>query len=78
MNIRLWKARASEKLGILKEREKTALNYADALKEKFSQHPEVKEPSAIHNPTFFPLADSWITWYIDHYSHQNFKYVNNF
>ncbi len=29
MNIRLWKARASEKLGILKEREKVALEYAD-------------------------------------------------
>jgi len=43
MNIRLWKARASEKLGILKEREKTALDYSEALKEKFAQHPEVRK-----------------------------------
>merc|ERR1711988_1868960 len=27
MNVRLWKARASEKLGILKERQRMALNY---------------------------------------------------
>ncbi|XP_047530167.1 DDB1- and CUL4-associated factor 13 [Vanessa atalanta] len=42
MNIRMWKAKASEKLGILKPRERTALNYADALKDKFSGHPQVK------------------------------------
>lgn len=42
MNIRMWKAKASEKLGILKPRERTALNYAEALKEKFSAHPQVK------------------------------------
>ncbi len=43
MNIRLWKARASEKLGLLREREKTALQYADRLREKFSSHPEVRK-----------------------------------
>ncbi|CAF4952803.1 DDB1- and CUL4-associated factor 13 [Pieris napi] len=42
MNIRMWKARASEKLGVLKPRERTALNYADALKEKFASHPQIK------------------------------------
>ncbi|CAH2076663.1 unnamed protein product, partial [Iphiclides podalirius] len=42
MNIRMWKARASEKLGVLKPRERTALNYADALKEKFGNHPQIK------------------------------------
>ncbi|KAH9642920.1 hypothetical protein HF086_011277 [Spodoptera exigua] len=84
MNIRMWKARASEKLGVeyrnffvqqkhlsddnqvhgqdllfgieqilygedwmqfpsyLKPRERTALNYADSLKEKFANHPQVK------------------------------------
>lgn len=42
MNIRVWKARASEKLGVLKPREKAALNYSDALKEKFAAHPQVK------------------------------------
>ncbi|CAH2231029.1 jg3471 [Pararge aegeria aegeria] len=42
MNIRMWKARASEKLGVLKPRERTALNYSEALKEKFSNHPQIK------------------------------------
>ncbi|CAH0714460.1 unnamed protein product, partial [Brenthis ino] len=42
MNIRMWKAKASEKLGVLKPRERTALNYSEALKEKFSGHPQVK------------------------------------
>ncbi len=42
MNIRLWKARAWEKLGALRDREKTALQYADKLKEKYASHPEVR------------------------------------
>ncbi len=42
MNVRLWKARASEKLGLLKERQKAALNYNETLKEKFSHHPQIK------------------------------------
>ncbi|XP_076628367.1 DDB1- and CUL4-associated factor 13 [Colletes latitarsis] len=42
MNIRVWKARASEKLGVLKPRERAALNYGEALKEKFAAHPQIK------------------------------------
>lgn len=42
MNIRLWKARAAEKLGALRPREKAALQYADALKEKFAAHPKIR------------------------------------
>ncbi|KAG7212871.1 hypothetical protein KM043_002223 [Ampulex compressa] len=42
MNIRVWKARASEKLGVLKPRERAALNYSDALKEKFAAHPQIR------------------------------------
>ncbi len=42
MNIRIWKAQASEKLGILKPREKEQLDYADKLKEKFKYFPEIK------------------------------------
>ncbi|XP_030753083.1 DDB1- and CUL4-associated factor 13 [Sitophilus oryzae] len=45
MNIRIWKARASEKLGPLRPREKTALRYSEALKEKFANHPQVKRIS---------------------------------
>ncbi|XP_033726889.1 DDB1- and CUL4-associated factor 13-like [Pecten maximus] len=42
MNIRIWKARAHEKMGVLRPREKTALEYGDKLKEKFADHPLVK------------------------------------
>lgn len=42
MNIRLWKANASEKLGVLAPREKAAMNYNQKLKEKFQHHPQIK------------------------------------
>ena len=45
MNVRLWKARASEKMGILKERQRAALNYTEKLKEKFAHHPQIKRIS---------------------------------
>ncbi|CAD7677969.1 unnamed protein product [Nyctereutes procyonoides] len=42
MNIRLWKANASEKLGVLTSREKAAKDYNQKLKEKFEHHPHIK------------------------------------
>ncbi|GFS84587.1 DDB1- and CUL4-associated factor 13 [Nephila pilipes] len=42
MNIRVWKAKASEKLGPLSFREQMALDHAEKLKQKFSQHPQVQ------------------------------------
>ena len=45
MNVRLWKARASEKMGILKERQRMSLNYNEKLKEKFAHHPQIKRIS---------------------------------
>uniref|UniRef100_A0AAY4BYN2 DDB1- and CUL4-associated factor 13 n=1 Tax=Denticeps clupeoides TaxID=299321 RepID=A0AAY4BYN2_9TELE len=42
MNIRLWKANASEKLGLLSPREKEAHNYNQKLKEKFQHHPQLR------------------------------------
>ncbi|XP_043363397.1 DDB1- and CUL4-associated factor 13 isoform X2 [Dermochelys coriacea] len=42
MNIRLWKANASEKLGVLVPRERAAMNYNQKLKEKFQHHPQIK------------------------------------
>ena len=41
-NIRLWKASASQKIGKVHPREKTALDYASSLKEKFKHHPQVR------------------------------------
>lgn len=42
MNIRIWKANASEKLGPLAPREKDAMRYNEALKQKYSTHPQIK------------------------------------
>lgn len=40
-NVRVWKAHASEKLGILLEREKTALAYSAKLRDRYSSLPEI-------------------------------------
>lgn len=42
MDIRVWKARASEKLGPKMLREEMAIQYRDKLKESFAHHPEIK------------------------------------
>lgn len=42
MNIRIWKARSAEKLGVVKPRERTALQVNEKLVEKFVHHPEVR------------------------------------
>ena len=42
MCLRVWKARASEKLAMMRDRERVALNYNEKLKEKYGQHPKVK------------------------------------
>nr|CUU00431.1 hypothetical transcript [Hymenolepis microstoma] len=41
-NIRLWRAHASEKFGPVKPREREALATAEALRNKYSEHPEVR------------------------------------
>jgi len=42
-NIRLWKARSSEKLGQLTPREESAMQYRDALVKKYQHLPEIKK-----------------------------------
>ncbi|KAI8118820.1 hypothetical protein FF38_11004 [Lucilia cuprina] len=42
MNIRMWKAKAAEKLGVIRPRERVAFNYQEALKEKYAAHPQIK------------------------------------
>mmetsp|Transcript_21435 Transcript_21435/g.46581 ORF Transcript_21435/g.46581 Transcript_21435/m.46581 type:complete len:517 (+) Transcript_21435:329-1879(+) len=44
-NIRLWKARSSEKIGQLSAREETSLQYRKALVQKYVHLPEVKRIS---------------------------------
>ncbi|KAF9961878.1 rRNA-processing protein sof1 [Modicella reniformis] len=48
-NIRLWKARASEKMGPRDYRERTHLEYAEKLKEKFAHVPEIRRISRHRN-----------------------------
>jgi len=40
-NVRLWKARADEKLGVIDNREKAAMEYRDELKRKWKHDSEV-------------------------------------
>lgn len=58
MNIRIWKAIASEKLGPLRPRERAAMNYNSKLLEVYGEHPEIRRiirhrfvPKSIYNAT---------------------------
>nr|CAG4641641.1 EOG090X04WU [Eurycercus lamellatus] len=42
MNIRIWKARAAEKLGVVKPRERTATRVNNKLMDKFGHHPAIR------------------------------------
>ncbi|CAH8526431.1 unnamed protein product [Dicrocoelium dendriticum] len=42
-NVRIWKAHASEKIGPMQPRQRNALNTAEALRDKFKDHPEVRK-----------------------------------
>lgn len=58
----MWKARASEKLGIMDARERAAIEYRDTLKEKWKFDPEVGRVSRYVNIIFkvfgFPFTVS--------------------
>ncbi|KAJ3158538.1 DDB1- and CUL4-associated factor 13 [Geranomyces michiganensis] len=41
-NIRLWKAAASEKLGVTTNRERSAINYTKSIKERYKHLPEIR------------------------------------
>eukprot|EP00899_Mesostigma_viride_P012552 jgi/Mesvir1/21298/Mv21689-RA.1 len=56
MNVRLWKAHASEKLGVLLPREKQKFSYQRKLRERFKHLPEISRidrhkhvPKAVYN-----------------------------
>ena len=53
MCLRLWKARASEKLAMMRDRERVALDYNEKLKEKYGQHPKVK---TLHLKSYCPFS----------------------
>ena len=40
-NVRIWKAKASDKLGVIDTRERAAMEYRDSLKERWKMDAEV-------------------------------------
>mmetsp|Transcript_78252 Transcript_78252/g.162508 ORF Transcript_78252/g.162508 Transcript_78252/m.162508 type:complete len:445 (+) Transcript_78252:121-1455(+) len=48
-NIRVWKAKADQKMGTLNEREKKAEQYRETLKKKFSRLPEIRRIRSHHH-----------------------------
>jgi len=48
-NVRVWKAKSSQKLGAVTDREKHAMAYRETLKEKFSRLPEIAKIRRHHH-----------------------------
>ena len=44
-NVRIWKAKASDKLGVIDARERAAMEYRDTLKERWKTDPQVGKVS---------------------------------
>jgi DDB1- and CUL4-associated factor 13 len=60
-NVRIWKARASEKLGIITARERAAMEYRDSLKERWKMDAQVGKISrfvslSLHYHLFHPYG----------------------
>ena len=60
MCLRLWKARASEKLGVIKDRERVSLQYAEKLKEKYAQHPQVNRNHSRRSDAFWSAIQLFV------------------
>jgi DDB1- and CUL4-associated factor 13 len=56
-NVRLWKAKASEKLGIIDARERAAMEYRETLKERWKVDREV---GRIARCVLFYTVWSWV------------------
>ena len=61
MCLRVWKARASEKLAMMRDRERVALDYNEKLKEKYGQHPKVLTLILNLLPVFNPITLDFTT-----------------
>lgn len=51
-NVRIWKAKAHEKLGIVTARERAAIEYRDSLKDKWKMDTQVNKVSR-YVPLYF-------------------------
>ena len=55
-NVRIWKAKASDKLGIITARERAAMEYRDSLKERWRVDSEVSRVARyVHVPFYLHL-----------------------
>ena len=52
-NVRIWKAKASDKLGVITARERAALEYRDSLKERWKVDSQVNKVARLVPPFFF-------------------------
>ncbi|GIM17290.1 hypothetical protein Vretimale_19826, partial [Volvox reticuliferus] len=59
MNVRCWKAKASEQLGIRLPREKHKQAYNDALLERYKHMPEVRGV-VLHSRSVLPRRRAWL------------------
>lgn len=57
-NVRIWKAKAHEKLGIVTARERAAIEYRDSLKDKWKMDTQVNKVSRYALIPQVPLQDS--------------------
>ena len=60
-NVRIWKARASDRLGVVTSREKAAMEYRDSLRERWKYDAEIDRVSRyvqmlIPRPSCFPFT----------------------
>ena len=52
-NVRIWKAKASDKLGIITARERAAMEYRDSLKERWRVDSEVSRVARYVHSLFY-------------------------
>jgi WD repeat and SOF domain-containing protein 1 len=50
-NVRIWKAKASDKLGVIDARERAAMEYRDSLKERWKMDTQVGKVSRLADPS---------------------------
>ena len=58
-NVRIWKAKASDKLGVINARERAAMEYRESLKERWKVDSEVNK---VARSVFFIPLNYYIFW----------------
>ena len=61
-NVRVWKAKASDKLGIITARERAAMEYRDSLKERWKNDKEVNKVIRWVGHFFYIMYSQMLTY----------------